>query len=368
MATDPRVDALLVRMTAAENAISNLQTKVTNLENIHGKGGWHQQQITQSLYKKPQDLLIYYGWLNSFNYEINGWNNEKVAQDMSKYGLIVLGDGVQDPSHGDYANTSIIIPRIKALNPSVKIFGYVTVNQTLANFQTKVNQWNTLGVHGIFMDEAGYDYGTVSTNGRVAFNTKVAYVHALGSANLCFVNAWNMDHIIGTVNDPSYPNATWNPSLVVSSLTYNDWYLLESFPINTEAFSGDDGYEAKADWAARGVKAIGHRYTYNINLAACGIINDDNANGQDLFNFGFISALMFSLESFGTSSNSYGAGTAQVAFWTRPDVYKLSKIWTLSPSVQADVNDYDVYVRFVEFGKLLLDFSTGAHISSIVVF
>lgn len=362
MPQDPRVDDLLDRMDAAEDAIDALETKMDNMENIHGKSGWHQQQVTQALYKRPSDLLIYYGYPNSFNSAVNGWDNEKVAQDMAKYGIIVLGDGVQNPSHGDYSNTTTIIPRVKALNPSAKIFGYVTVNQSLNDFQTKASQWDDLEVHGIFMDEAGYDYGKT----RSEFNDRVDYVHGLDDANLCFVNAWNMDHIIGTENDTGYPNSTYNSSAEESNLDYNDWYLLESFPINTTAYSADDGYESKADWAARGVKAINHRYDYNINLAACGIINDDNEDGQDLFDFGFISALMFSLEAFGTSSVSYGASTAQVTFWDRPDVCGLSKVWSLTPSVQVDNNDSDVYIRFVEFGKLLLDFSDSAQDNLII--
>lgn len=176
---------------------------------------------------RPTDILIYYGWLNSFNSDVNGFNNELVAQDFSKFGILVFGDGLQDPSHGDYANTIVIIPRIKALNPSTKIFGYVSCNQTYAAFTPKVDQWVTLNVDGIFIDSAGYDYGTVATNGREAFNAKVDYVHS--KLKIAFSNAWNMDHIIGVVNDPSYPNSTWNPSLVASKLSADDWYLLESF-------------------------------------------------------------------------------------------------------------------------------------------
>ena len=66
------------------------------------------QQIIKAGYQKPSNLLIYYGWINSFNSSVNSWTNEKVAQDMAKYDLIVLGDGVQDSGHGDYSNTEII--------------------------------------------------------------------------------------------------------------------------------------------------------------------------------------------------------------------------------------------------------------------
>lgn len=351
--------------------IQDLENKTTNLEEIHSDSGWHEQEVKRALFIGPDNLLIYYGWLNSFNYGVNAWTNEKVAQDMAKYNLIVLGDGVQDPNHGDFSNTSVIIPRIKALNPSAKIFGYVSTTEdntngdstSLSDFQLKVSQWNDLEVHGIFLDEAGYDFGT----NRVDFNSKVSYVHNQEYANICFVNSWNMDHIIGTENDESYPNETWNPTLTESDLQSTDYYLLESFPINTSAYSGTGGYESKSDWAIRGVKAINHRYTYGIKLVACGMINNDNTNGQQLFNFGYVSALMFSLEGFGTSDTNYGASSAAVNFWYRHNAIDLLA-WSLSPSVQVDISDGDVYWRYTDKGKLKLDFSDGAQQSEIVYF
>lgn len=336
--------------------------RINNLEIIHVKNGWHAQLVKSAGYRKPDDLLIYYGWLNSFNSAVNQWNNELVAQEMAKYSVLVFGDGLQNPAHGDYANTQIIIPRIKALNPSALIFGYVAVDQLLAAFEEKVDQWDDLGVHGIFMDCAGYDFGKT----RAEFNQRVDYVHGLPMR--CFANCWNMDHVIGTANDPAYPNSTFNPQLVASSLTADDWYLLESFPINTMAYAGSGGYEPKADWAARGVKAIGHRYTYGINLAASGVINDDNVNGQTLFNFLFISSLMFSVEASGSSDTLCGSGTSNTKWWTRPDVYKLVGCWSISPSVQVDAGDADVYLRFLKGGKLKLDFSDSAQQSEIIVF
>lgn len=353
----------LVPILGSGGHLQDHADRILNLEVIHGKTGWHNRELIEATYQKPLNLLIYYGWVNSFNSAVNGWSNEKVAQDMAKYSLIVLGDGVQDPGHGDYSNTSVIIPRVKELNPRTKIFGYVTINQTKSNFETKAGQWNTLGVHGIFMDECGYDYGTH----RDVFNLRVDFVHNQSSANLCFVNAWNMDHIIGTVNDPSYPNSTYNPGLSASNLTEDDWYLLESFPINTQAYTGTGGYESKGEWSSRGETAIDHRYNYGINLAAVGIINNDNSNGQDLFDFGYVSALMWCLEAYGTSDNYYGSSTAQVTFWARPNVKGAGRVWSEYPAVENDTGDADVYWRFIDFANFKLDFSSGAESSNITL-
>jgi len=363
---NPIYDPAITPILGETGMLQDHSDKISNLENIHAKLGWHYQNIIQATYKQPDNLLIYYGWLNSFNFGVNAWTNEKVAQDMAKYSIVIFGDGIQDSGHGDYANTQVIIPRIKALNPNIKIFGYVTTNQSLANFQTKADGWETLEVDGIFMDESGYDYGTTTTNGRDAFNTKVDYVHELTYAKLCFVNAWNMDHIIGIVNDTSYPNTTWNPNVVASNVTYNDYYLLESFAVNSSAYATD--YEVKTDWASRGNKAIGHRYTYGINIVGSCIIEDGHASSTDLFNFAFISAMEFSLDAFGSSDVFYGASSAITAFLTRPDVNGLGKAYELYPSVKVDVGDSDVYHRYVQFGKLSLDFSTGAQTSSITKF
>jgi len=363
---NPLYDSTITPILGDSGILQDYSDKISNLETIHGKTGWHNQEIVKATYRKPGNLLIYYGWMNSFNSGVNGWNNENVAQDMAKYNLIVLGDGIQDSGHGDYSNTEIIIPRIKTLNPNAKIFGYVTVNQSLGNFQSKVDDWETLQVDGIFMDEAGYDYGSTTTNGRAAFNTKVDYVHNKTYAKLCFVNAWNMDHIIGTTNDASYPNTTWNPNLVASNLTYNDYYLLESFAVNTLAYGTD--YESKSDWAARGVKATGHRYTYGINLVGSCVIQDGHADTTALLNFAFTSALMFSLDAFGSSDHYYGSSSAKNTFISRPDCSFMAEVYELSPSVQVDVGDSDVYHRYVQFGKLSIDFSSGAQTSSITRF
>jgi len=336
-------------------------SRINNIENIHGKLGWHNQQVQQTLYHRPKNLLIYYGYPNSFNSGTHGWYNEKVAQEMAKYSLIVLGDGVEDPSHGDYANTQIIIPRIKALNPSCLIFGYVSVNQTLVNFKTKTDQWNTLQVHGIFMDEAGYDYGKT----RSEFNEVVDYVHEKTYSKAAFVNAWNTDHILGTANDVSYPNSTYNSGVIASKLNTSDWILLESFAINTTAYSGTSGYASKSDWSARGVKAVNLRATYGVNFAAIGIIDDGNVNESSLFNFGYIASLLFSLEAVGSANTSYGSSDAKTKFIARPDISDMDCLWSLNPSVQIDTLDVDVYHRYVENGKLSVDFSSGAQTSTI---
>lgn len=353
--TNPIYDSSHTPILGTGGFLVDHANRILNLEIIHGKLGWHNQEIIAASYSRPKDLLIYYGYPNSFNSGINGWNNENVSQDMARYNLIVLGDGVEDPSHPDYANTQVIIPRVQALNCSTQIFGYVSVNQTFGDFTNEVDQWGVLGVSGIFMDEAGYDYGKT----RAEFNQRVDYIHDRTSTNICFANAWNTDNILGTANDPSYPNSTYNDTSAESNLTTTDWILLESFPINTASYTAStpDGYESATDWKTRGDKMATLRYNYGVNFAAAGIINNANSDNTAMFEFSFISSMMYCLEAHGTSDTGYGAGSAQVNYYPRPDVSQMGKIYDLNCDVQLDVGDSSRYHKYVESGKFSLDFS-----------
>lgn len=307
----------------------------------------------------PDCLLFYYGYLNSFNSAVNGWDNEKVALDMSKYNVCIFGDGVQNPYHPDYSNTQTILTRLKVIKPDIVIFGYVSANQTLTDFYTKANQWDDLHVDGIFIDEAGYDYGV----SRDTLNSEIVHIRSKTYANKCFVNAWNMDHIIGLANDVSYPNTTYNPNLHASLLDSRDIYLLESFAVNTTAYSGNNGYATQSDVLARGNKAVSLSGAYGIKLATLGVIDDSSGTGQDLFNFAYHSALLFGVEYEGTSSISYGSSTAAVKFWDRPRIKHIGR--TEEISVIQTNTDTDLLIRFGPRAKCVVDFSSGAQTSYI---
>lgn len=303
-----------------------------------------------------KNLGIYYGWLNSLNSASNGWDNEKVAQDLARYKILVFGNGLQSSSHGDYSNTKVILPRLKVLHPDCLRFGYISVNQSYASFIDKVREWMILGVEGIFFDEAGYDFGSVSTNSRSAFNEKVKYCkrHDLK----CFINAWNPDHVLGVEEDASYPNSTWNPGLHDSALGTIDYLLLESFAI-TSSYT----YESSTQWYSRGLKAVEMRDLYGIQLAGSSVINDGDSNEVNALKFIYISAYMFGLDCIGSSDASYGASSAKMKLVTRPDLIGL-ELCGDSPVKLAT----DKYCSYGVNGKLNIDFTSGSQTSSVTFY
>jgi hypothetical protein len=142
-----------------------------------------------------------------------------------------------------------------------------------------------------------------------------------------------------------------------------DYVLLESFPINTSVWA--PGYEDKTEWNIRAEKILGHRKTYGVNLAAVGIINNGNVAGQDLFDFGFVSALMLTLKAWGTSDTSYGSSSGEVDWWTRENIVGLDYEWPLDAALILDLTDANVYWRYLTYGRLKLDFTPAAQASAI---
>lgn len=241
------------------------------------------------------NLLIYYGYPSSFNYQSNYWNLYSVASDMSQYDIIVLGAGLEHPAHRDHNNTRTIISLIDGV-----VFGYVSLAQPEYQIIEKIDMWNNIKVTGIFLDESGYDFG----NDREKFNTIVNYIHS--TSNIIFVNAWNPNHVLGIVNDVSYPNTIYNPLLVESALNNDDWYLLESCPFyhNTYINNYDKCYQC---WNLK--------KEYEINLASVSTIINKHPYGHILFNHHYKLAQQFNFDGQGTSDIYYGAGSSIVKLW-----------------------------------------------------
>jgi hypothetical protein len=300
----------------------------------------------------PDDLLVYYGYLSSFNHPTNAWTNEKVAQDFSRYNILVLGE-IYAPTHTDYANTLIILARIKALKPSIKIFCYVDGTKSQAVFEAEIDDISAISdIDGVIIDRAGYDFGQT----RTQMNAKVDYVHA-SNASICLMNAFFIDHVLGIDNDPAYPNSTYNTGLVHSTLVEDDWYLMESFVVNTAAYTGNNGYISQDDWIIRGIAAIEKRKEYKIKIASLSVINNGNVNANTLFHFHFLSSLIFSLDAQGSSDIGFGASSAIVDFIDRKFSSNLGLLYELNPSVTVDVLTATMYHRYSGKAHLSCDYS-----------
>lgn len=201
-------------------------------------GTYTQAEIAQvaqeGAFKQPDRLLVYYGHPSAYK---GLWDIAKVAADMAAhYDIVILGNGYQDPTHEDHANTVAIASLLAA--KGVKVYGYIstgvsTSNLTLQQIVTRINQWvHLVGVHGIFLDEFGFDYG----NTRARQQEIVMAVRAAGKVYAA--NAWGFSDVLCTnISEIPYPDGHWtkvnfaakNPNNLPLDFGVGDAYVLESF-------------------------------------------------------------------------------------------------------------------------------------------
>lgn len=178
-------------------------------------------------------LLVYYGYPIAYK---GLWNAAAIiAEIAANFSVWVVGDTYSDPTHEEYATTNTIVDGVRSAG--VKVYGYVPIGQntsglTLTQMQTRVDQWDALGVDGIFLDEFGFDYG----NTRARQKSIVDYVHGKGLP-VC-ANAWTAeDFMCDHVSELPWPSNDWrytnfvtgNPANVALTRNTDDAYLIENF-------------------------------------------------------------------------------------------------------------------------------------------
>jgi hypothetical protein len=182
----------------------------------------------------PPRAAFFYGYPSLVN-GVNG-DIQLAARVFSAYDIIVLGDGVEFPTMVnsrrpigvgivEYGRSKQIIAAILKQKPKAEIFGYVCLGDTqalsIASMKRRITMWKALGVSGIFLDEAGYDWPLVT---RSRQNLAIRFVHSLGMA--AFLNAYHPTTLISLEG-----GSRKNPTQEASALTSRDLILLESFPI-----------------------------------------------------------------------------------------------------------------------------------------
>ncbi|MFB9325897.1 hypothetical protein ACFFSY_08145 [Paenibacillus aurantiacus] len=250
-------------------------------------------------------LLIYYATPKLIN---NVRDDAAAAAIFAKYDYVVLGAGLESPSHAYNVSTRNIIGLAKSIHPSMKFFGYVdlgvtTYNYTIDVMQTKVTQWKSMGVSGIFLDDAGYDFQTP----RARLNLMLDYLHSNQLSG--FVNAWKPEDVMG-----SEVNAAYNPSGIATRMGPNDYYLLESFILNTvtssSTYVSNSGYAIGKYIKQRGDKAMNYKKTLGVKMMAINVVDyvtRTDAQIRKYFEMMEVGSLLFGLDGYGLSAANYSA-------------------------------------------------------------
>jgi hypothetical protein len=254
----------------------------------------------------PKKLAIYYGWPSA----VNGANltSDPVAAAVvafKDYDQLVLGAGLEDPSHGDYANTIAILAHPDMANTTV--YGYIDATLSLDTVQGKIDNWYTTGVQGIFYDQFGYDYGLT----REVQRELVWCAHEKGTGLKAFVNAWNPDDAFSNAVHANNPNG------LETRLGANDYYLAESFAIINGAYDDNDlDTNGIKDFQDKADKMVNYRTLYGTKLAAI-TTSDSSPFDQAKADYSYLTAVVNQFDSWGYGEEYFSASSVQLPFRTR---------------------------------------------------
>lgn len=268
----------------------------------------------------PQKLAIYYGWPSA----VNGTGSVAGATTVfQQYDIVVFGAGLEDPAHGDHANTVSIIGNI---SPATKVYGYISAQASNTVNWGKIDAWASMGVAGIFCDEFGYDF-SVDRNRQ---NVLVEYIHYKGLN--AFVNAWNPDDVFLNTVDPAK-----NPLGTAHMMGANDWYLSESFQIINGAYQNSNDWQVKSD------KMAAHRTSFGTKMATV-TTTDASPFDQAKWDYSYASASLYAFDAAGWGEEFFSASSASLPFRTRMAIQGTSFITAITE------NPTDVFSRQTNVG------------------
>ena len=242
--------------------------------------------------KLLKHLCIYYGWPSLVN---GSSGNLTMATDtFAQFDLIVFGDGIWKDSHGDHINTTTIIGNLNAAGKAA--YGYVdlgvtTQDLTYAEMTQAVDGWDSMGVKGIFWDDAGYDYNT--TRGRQ--DSVISYCHQKGLSVI--MNAWVPADVLG------------GSDVILNS---NDIYLLESYLISEGSYTSLTAWKTKADECAAYEASLGVKMAC---LSSGGTPISPTYNTTDPFTQAWFGAAMYNFDYFQATDEDYSSSNNIVHYF-----------------------------------------------------
>ena len=264
----------------------------------------------------PKKLAVYYGFPSLVNVldrppmmSPDDWATEV----FNNYDLVVFGEGLQDSSHSDHMNTEVIINKLKTPPNNTAVYGYIPIGVTklsegqtslsISEIKKRVDDWGLMDVAGIFLDQAGYDFGV----SRQRQNDIVEYVHSKGLE--AFINAWNPDDVFSPTPDPIY-----NPTGLATVLGSSDIYLSESFQIK------ESEYQDPVVWMNKADKVLAYKQEFGVRVATVTTVSEDKPNfDQTKFDYAAWSSLLYGFEAMGWGELFFSAGDNKLPYHPRPN-------------------------------------------------
>jgi len=200
--------------------------------NIVLKNQDYRKKAAGSTVNIPKRLAIFHGYVT----ELQG--------SFSNFDVIVMPNGGQDSEDADYTKIKNTIPGL--LSVGKEVFGYLDLGLTSQKLtsveaQAIVEGWRVMGVTGIMLDNAGYDFGVTRTRQKEL----VDYIHGRGLKVM--IESTEPDDVFA-----SLPALTFN---------VGDYYLSEDWLV------GGDKYQNIVAWGLKADKLVKYGNQTNVRIA-----------------------------------------------------------------------------------------------------
>jgi hypothetical protein len=300
--------------------------------------------------KTPERLAIYYG----FPSLVNGSNGDiaKASQVFSSFDAVVFGDGLEfadvnpsrkppGPGADEHGKTRDLISLLNRSQRATRVYGYVTLGSSqslpIEEIHRRAALWAEMGVKGIFLDEAGYDFGVT----RSRQNAAVEAVHSLALA--VFMNAFRPEDLFSP--EAVGPNTAGggNPEGKPGVLGSKDLFLLESFQLR------EGQYETLASWHSRTSRAVAYRDRYRSRVFAVTTARRNQPFSRDQFFYAWWSAVLWGLDGIGWGQPSF---SSEDNFLPLPDTPTVDARTRYSSAVLCQGN---ICSRHTDRGTIVID-------------
>lgn len=299
----------------------------------------------------PKKLAIYYGYPSLVN--LSNTDLHVAASTFDEYDFVVFGDGLEFldvvPSRlpagagaKEYENTRRIIESLKNSQKHTQVYGYVDLGNSqklsLEELDRRIEFWSEMGVAGIFLDEAGYDFGVT----RARQNAAVTSVHKRKLS--AFLNAYNLSDIFDQKVIPLNQAGGGNPSGEACLLGNNDLALIESFQIRNGEFDDDS--------PARILQATQYREKFGTKLIGVTTLLPNQKFNQAQHDYAWWSAVLWAMDGFGWGEPNFSSSDNLLPKHELPELPKQG----LGSRFTSEVIDKKPkFFRKTDQGKIFID-------------
>ena len=231
---------------------------------------------------------------------------QRAADVFLAYSMVVLGDGVefanvihtrQPEGVGavEHERVRRIIHTVLERDPRTQFFGYICIGDSQVLSPTEIRRrirlWKELGVSGVMLDEAGYDWQIVT---RRRQNDAIHFAHSLGIT--VFLNAYYPTSLLNEAHQ-----AHKNPTDEPIALLANDTILLESFPVKNGV------YETTSEWRTRLDQALEVRGRFGSRIVTLATAQGQRPLADEQLEYACWNAWMFDLDGVAWGASNFSS-------------------------------------------------------------